>query len=364
MKTKPYRVTEIDLLRFTAAIAVVFFHYAFRGFAANDMTTMPYPHLAPFAKYGYLGVELFFMISGFVIIMSTRSGLLKDFIISRFSRLYPAFWACCTITFLTTLIIGEHRYSASTSQYLANMTMFSGFLGIPSIDGAYWSLFVEMRFYALVGVVLVIGKIQRIESLLAIWLITTIASELLPTGKLIRYMLISDYSTYFIAGSTFFLIHSKGLNYSRLAIIILSWCLALLQSIKGIPLFETHYNTTMNEYAICAIITTFYVFMLCISLRLSGFLGRTNWLTLGAITYPLYLLHQNIGYMIFNKLHLHINEHVIFWGTILFMIAFAYSIHVFFEKKTSSSIKNHLANISIKLSPTSSPKEQKATKQS
>ncbi|MDD5250387.1 MAG: hypothetical protein PHY45_15495, partial [Rhodocyclaceae bacterium] len=54
------RVNEIDLLRFVAALSVVFFHYSFRGYAADAMSVMPYPLLAPFSKYGYLGVELFF----------------------------------------------------------------------------------------------------------------------------------------------------------------------------------------------------------------------------------------------------------------------------------------------------------------
>jgi len=56
---KSSRVNEIDFLRFLAAMAVVFFHYAFRGYAADAMTAMPYPLLAPISKYGYLGVELF-----------------------------------------------------------------------------------------------------------------------------------------------------------------------------------------------------------------------------------------------------------------------------------------------------------------
>ena len=71
------RVNEIDLLRFVAALAVVFFHYAFRGYAADDRSIMPYPLLAPIAKYGYLGVELFFLISGFVILMTASRGSLR-----------------------------------------------------------------------------------------------------------------------------------------------------------------------------------------------------------------------------------------------------------------------------------------------
>jgi len=53
------RVNELDLLRFLAALAVVFHHYSLNGFAANSQTIMPYPVLASISKYGYLGVNLF-----------------------------------------------------------------------------------------------------------------------------------------------------------------------------------------------------------------------------------------------------------------------------------------------------------------
>ena len=162
------RINEIDLLRFLAVMAVVIFHYAFRGYASDGMSIMPYP-LAPLAKYGYFGVHLFFLISGFVILMTASNGSLRQFFVSRFARLYPAFWACCTITFIATALIGAPRYTASIGQYLVNMTMMSDFLHVGSIDGVYWSLFVELRFYAFIAVLLMIGKIRKAELFLAIW---------------------------------------------------------------------------------------------------------------------------------------------------------------------------------------------------
>ena len=90
---KRRRINEIDFLRFVAALSVVLFHYSFRGHAADDLSVMPYPVLETVARYGYLGVDLFFLISGFVILMTASSGSLKDFVISRAVRLYPAFWA-------------------------------------------------------------------------------------------------------------------------------------------------------------------------------------------------------------------------------------------------------------------------------
>ena len=52
-----HQISEIDLLRFFAALAVVFFHYSFRGASADGLSKVSYPLLAPISKYGYLGVE-------------------------------------------------------------------------------------------------------------------------------------------------------------------------------------------------------------------------------------------------------------------------------------------------------------------
>lgn len=332
------RVNEIDLLRFFAALAVVFFHYSFRGYAADAMSIMPYPLLASLSKYGYLGVELFFMISGFVILMTAANGSLRSFAISRIVRLYPAFWACCTVTFLVTLAIGEPRYSASIGQYLANMTMLSGFVGVPSIDGAYWSLFVEIRFYALVAIILILGRIHQAQIFILLWLVSSVILEIYPVGKL-RYLLITDYSAFFIAGATYFLIWSKGPSLTRVAVVTISWCLAILQSINKLQGFEKHYSTSMNAYITAGIITLFFTVMMLVSLRRTGIIGRTRWLLAGSLTYPLYLLHQNIGFMVFNIAYPSVNAHILFWGTIVAALVSAYIVHYFIERRLSSPMK-------------------------
>lgn len=338
------RVNEIDLLRFFAALAVVFFHYSFRGYAADTMSVMPYPLLAPFSKYGYLGVELFFMISGFVILMTAAGGSLRGFVVSRLVRLYPAFWACCTITFAVTIAIGGPHYSATISQYFINMTMLNGFIDVPSIDGSYWSLFVEMRFYALVVAVLIIGRIHQAQLFIILWLVASVALEILPIGRL-RYLLIVDYSTFFIAGAACFLIWSQGLSLTRVAIIALSWCLAIFQSISALPDFEKHYNTSMSGYIVAGIITAFFCVMLLVSLRRTGIFGRNRWLLAGVLTYPLYLLHQNIGFMVFNIAYPAVNPHLLFWGAITVVLGMAFAVHVFVEKRFSSPMKNAITNL-------------------
>ena len=338
------RVNEIDLLRFFAALAVVFFHYSFRGYAADAMSVMPYPLLASVSKYGGLGVELFFMISGFVILMTAASGNLRRFIISRIVRLYPAFWACCTITFAVTIAIGEPRYSASVGQYLVNMTMLSGFVGVPSIDDVYWSLFVELKFYALVAIVLLIGRIQQAQTFIILWLLASVALELHPIGKL-RYLLITDYSAFFIAGAAYFLIWSNGVSLTKTAIVTISWGLAVFQSIKGLKDFETHYNTSMNGYVVAGIVSTFFAVMTLVSLRRTGVVGRRRWLLAGVLTYPLYLLHHNIGFMVFNLAYPKVNAHLLFWGAIIVALISAYMVHICVERPFSSLMKAALEKL-------------------
>src|SRR5512140_106891 len=127
---KSERANEIDLLRFLTAVSVVLFHYAFRGYAADELSIMPYP-LAPYAQYGYFSVYFFFMLSGFVILMTASKGSLKAFFVSRVVRLCPAFWLCCTLTFVAILLIGQPKYSATFTDFVLNMTMVSGFFYIP-----------------------------------------------------------------------------------------------------------------------------------------------------------------------------------------------------------------------------------------
>jgi len=335
------RVNEIDLLRFVAAVAVVLFHYAFRGHLGDELTVLQYPLLAPVAKYGYLGVELFFLISGFVILMTAAKGSLRSFAVSRIVRLYPAFWVCCTATFLAALVIGGGHFNATWGEYLVNMTMLSEFGGVPAIDGVYWSLFVEMRFYALVAVVLAIGKICNAQSLLVGWLVVSAFLTFLPIRGL-RGLFIVDYSPFFIGGALCFLIWSQGVSWTRIGGLLASWGLALGQSLGRLPVVEELYGTPMNYGVAAGLVTAFFVVMFLIATRRTGVVGRRRWLLAGALTYPLYLLHQNIGYMIFNIAYPRVNVHVLLWGTLFLMLVASYAVNRFVERRYAAPMKSLL----------------------
>ena len=80
-------LATLDLLRLVAALSVVLFHYFFRGAADGIHLAEGYPEVAGYALYGYLGVNLFFLISGFVIAWSAEGRAWEQFALARFVRL-------------------------------------------------------------------------------------------------------------------------------------------------------------------------------------------------------------------------------------------------------------------------------------
>lgn len=342
------RVNEIDLLRFIAALAVVFFHYAFRGYAADGLSPMPYPWLAPAAKYGYLGANLFFLISGFVILMSAEQASLRGFVVSRVVRLYPAFWACCTLTFLLSLLWGAPRFHATPVQYLANMTMLGGFMGASWIDGSYWTLFVEVKFYALVCAVLALGRMRQVQALLAIWLLLSVLATVWP-NKYLRYCLITDYAAYFIGGATCYLVWARGLSAARIGMLALCWWLALVQAIQAVADMADHYATPLSPWVAGAVVSGSFVVMLLVALRATGAVGRTRWLAAGALTYPLYLLHENAGFILFQHAYPAVNAHVLLWGAVALMLTMAWLVHTQVERRLAPPLKRALERLPAKL---------------
>ncbi|MBY4710103.1 acyltransferase [Burkholderia cepacia] len=332
------RIPELDLLRFLAAIAVVFFHYAFRGYAGDDLTTMHYPALEPVALYGFLGVHLFFMISGFVILMTAGDGSVKRFIASRASRLLPAFWVCCTITFFVTLAIGGDRFTATWPQYLVNLVTLGGGFGADPIDGAYWSLGAELRFYRLVGILLIIGQIHRAERWLYVWLIGTVLVELFPFIKL-KGFLVTDYAGFFIAGAACFLIRARGLSRSRVALVSAAWGLSLYHEFQLLPYFSEHFEKPLNPAVVAVVMSTFFVVMLVLALRRTPMLTSSRWVWFGALSYPLYLIHQNVGYMLFNEAGAAVDQVLMFWGVVVAAIGAALLLYIVVEKPTAGPMK-------------------------
>lgn len=340
-KTGKERFYEIDLLRFIAALSVMTYHYTTRGWAADNLSILSFADLSPIFKYGYLGVDLFFMISGFVILMTALNRNASGFVISRINRLYPTYWICVSLTALVTVLIGGARYSVSIGQYLANLSMLHQLAGIDSVDGVYWTLLIELKFYFIIFILLAVDAIDKIKIVLGAWLILILLVPFMDT-RLVRFVIFPQWGYYFIAGATFYLIRLEGLSLYKAALIAASFFLSLKWSHVRAAEFQEHYHIELSASVITFVMVAFYTIFFLISTRRSAFLNKKVFLQLGAMTYPLYLIHQNIGFMLFNRLGTSINKYALLVAAIALMLFTAYLINLFIEKRLNAPFKNGL----------------------
>jgi peptidoglycan/LPS O-acetylase OafA/YrhL len=110
-------------------------------------------------------------------------------------------------------------------------------------------------------------------------------------------------------------------------------------SLSGIPSFESHYGGSLNIYAIVGIISVFFLVILLVSLRKTRWFGQRRWVMLGALTYPLYLIHQNIGYMMIDRTYPALNPHAVFWGTVFIVLAVSFAINFLVERPASGPFR-------------------------
>jgi peptidoglycan/LPS O-acetylase OafA/YrhL len=159
----------LDPLRFGAAFGVALFHQLFwswawvsighPGFERTVGADVLYPSAAPFTWFGWVGVEIFFVISGFVIANSASRSSPTQFLVGRALRLYPAVWVCATATLLVLLLFGGGPASKFIMPYLHAMTLVPEGVTKQSLDVVYWTLAAEMAFYVLVFCAMLTGKI-------------------------------------------------------------------------------------------------------------------------------------------------------------------------------------------------------------
>lgn len=342
------RIYQIDLFRFLAALSVVFYHYLFRGYMAENASNLRFDEIGSYFKYGYLGVDLFFIISGFVITLSIKSRSLKSFCISRITRLYPSYWLSVIITSLVIIFFGAPRFTVSLDQILLNLTMFQDNLNIPSVDGVYWSLFVEMKFYIfIIGTYLVLNKIKEIklDYVIYTWLALSIAYIFFNDifiMKVLGFFLILEWSSYFIAGMIFYQIFKNKLNTKYLLLLCICLVISIFIALTRIEDKELHYNTTFSPLYISVFIFFFYILMLLVSMGKLTLINSPKLIKFGLLTYPLYLLHQNIGYIIFNKLGADSNKYIVLQLTTAVILLFSYIISVFYEPKVANFLKMKL----------------------
>jgi peptidoglycan/LPS O-acetylase OafA/YrhL len=316
---------ELDILRIIGAINIVLYHYTFRGYAADNMTTLYFPLLGSIFKYGFFGLYLFFILSGYTIAQSAANKKITSYISARLLRLYPSFWVAVCLTTTATLCWGGERYKILPKQFFLNLTMLSGYIGIKSVDEAYWFMFVILKFYFLVAILIFLRIFKFQNNIAGIWLFLAIASSYYHIPK-IDFFLIPQYAPFLISGMIFYSARNDGWNFFRsfLSIVSLIFSVYLLKQI--VTGFHIYYKTELSFFVVFILIVFVNIFMFFISINKKQIKLSEIFITLGACTYPLYLIHQNIGYMIFNNFGHMTNRFIILLLTLSLMISIAIAI--------------------------------------
>ncbi|MEO8464690.1 MAG: acyltransferase [Gammaproteobacteria bacterium] len=280
------RLVELDALRGLAALSVVLFHFTTQFERLNGHRgSLPF-----YVPWGSYGVHLFFGISGFVIFMTLRRiERPLDFLVSRFSRLFPAYWAAILLTSVIVVLGGELTLQQPLLVILANFTMLQELVHIPSVDGVYWTLQVELAFYAIMFSAFLLRILDRIEFLLG-WVFLKWLWWLFPNfSYTLGAILVQQYCALFVIGICCYRIFSKE-TQARKDLCVIVFALLTVAVVDG-P------KEVLVASAVAAVLLLFSV----------GRLGLLRWpplVWIGFISYTLYLLHQNIGWTVIRNLEL------------------------------------------------------------
>jgi peptidoglycan/LPS O-acetylase OafA/YrhL len=287
------------------------------------------------SRYGWLGVELFFLISGFVICMSSWGRTVGEFAISRIVRLYPAYWVAVLLTAAMLTLFPLYQEPLSTVDTLANLTMVQELLNVADLDLSYWTLLVELNFYVLFAIVVARGlTYKRVVVFCLAWTLASLVA--MGFGGQLALIMVSRYAPYFIAGVAFYLIKRFSGSMLLWGIVGFSWVIALVRlksEIAGYPV----------SFRYAAVIVTF--FFLLMGAVATGRLDWVKWpwvATMGLLTYPLYLLHQVIGLTVIKAMHGYIESWVLLVTVVLALMLVAWLMHLLVERPGSRLLKRGL----------------------
>ncbi len=316
----------------------------------RDVISLPlnYPEAMPFTWWGWIGVEVFFVISGFVITISASNKTSIKFLIDRFCRIYPALVFFTLISFMVIL----QTHSASTSDALRRLanTMILWPKG-PWVDGVVWTLVTEAIFYFAIALTISFRPYTTIEgvaryaliAMVFFWIIVILnfliglgnvgaAALQVATSFGARVTLLTT-GGFFILGIYGSEIFLKGLSAERVVCLSLAFVCCIMAIITRA--MGTHGVSVFHQSPIIPVLGWIACLSVCVTAMIYEQYRpfpksiKTAARTLGLITYPLYLSHEITGGWILGRLAwLGFNRWVAAFlaGFIIFCISYCFTI--------------------------------------
>lgn len=288
----------------------MFYHLAVSSWAATGVQAAnilgeraSFPELLPFFWSGFVGVEIFFVISGFVISFSAERSGAFAFARSRFFRLYPAAWICSTISLVALLYANIAPPETYLKPYFHALMLSPKY---PWIDSVYWTLGIEISFYALIFIVLALGFWEFKKAIA--YVLGTVSAVYWIGGYFVMPQFLAShlwsrplelslvpYGCYFALGMLLFLHATKGLTARDKIFCGLFVTGATIEIIfKAEHANQAFHSAQWNSVPVA-------IFLIFVALAASSLTWQpegklaTCLRQLGLATYPLYLLHDNAG---------------------------------------------------------------------
>ena len=330
--SKPHRSGALDLFRFLAVVVVFFAHY-------TDTFNYVYKIVpaslkwAPITHYATSVLLIFFMISGYVVTMTSMKRNLKDFLIARLSRLYPLFWISCIVAFTLPRIIHHNTYLtySTLKQLLANMTMMPQVFRYEMINPAFHTLLTELGFYFFIAIIILFKLWDKILIVFVVVLAYCVAYS--QDTSLSLHIFIPP----FIAGMLFYFIKIKYKTSWMLYVLLAVNYFCTLTTGRFLVIILNDYYKNPHGLSVLTmnvIITVIYVLFYVIVIVKPVIKDRKLTRTLGEIAYPFYLFHLYFlyWYWYFGKT---VQPDLLILVILAVILALSWAINVWMEKPLS-----------------------------
>jgi peptidoglycan/LPS O-acetylase OafA/YrhL len=365
------RFELLDALRLLAALSVVLYHYAFRSTGADGLTSVAIPSMSHIARYGYLGVYLFFIISGFVIACSAEKRSAIAFLLYRCVRIYPAFLLCMTTTALAMALFADPNFVITWGKWAGNLLIDAPRFGQGFVDGVYWTLVYELTFYVWIAMLIGVGVFPRwICQITLIWLAVSVLNETTVRSSLLSQYLLTDQSGFFALGLAVYRLYrceerpigsvraplagdfrsgrmrawtsvARGgcFQLYPLAVFGLALAVAIFQALQLLPHLNKNYSVTFDPIIVSTLIVGSTALVAVAPWVPQSPSIAPITMVMGGLTYPLYLLHANIGFLILNKVGNTISHSALITGTAVAMVAISWAAWRWVERPAQTAIR-------------------------
>lgn len=319
------KINSIQLLRGFAAIAVVLHHIA-----GHLKVTRHLYLFNDYARIGFAGVDLFFVISGFIIHFTSKSYLnnpnkLGEYWKKRIVRVYPIYWIITLCIFLSQFILPKLNQSAALNigypmeEWTAYLKTFMLFPIHFAINPVSWTLSFEMFFYFMFSLLIISKRLWFIPAcvlLFSCWHTFIEQYQHQHFGYNYYNFFLSSYNIEFFLGYLLFIVYDKNLiTFStRQAYFGVLFSMSVV-AIFGYDVIDGDYYKRFLTFGLSSVVLLYSLLQLESQqkLRIHSF-----WISLGDASYVIYLIHFPMIFFMNKLLQLgHIdlnNQHIIYYS--------------------------------------------------